>query len=149
MPCNTAAEQREYQRKWMQQRRQQALQYLGGVCASCGTTEDLEFDHVDPQTKVRSVNSLLSYRWECQLKELNKCQLLCSHCHQQKSKGDGSFIKNRAYGMKLAQKLIPSDVMTIRTLLNAGVTQQVLANQFGVNRSTISRIGSRKIWKRV
>lgn len=63
------------------------ISYLGGECIECGSTEDLQFDHVDPATKVYDVSSYLtrveipSYIWE----EIEKCQLLCKPHHKAKS----------------------------------------------------------------
>ena len=65
--------------------------YLGGKCVSCGTTENLEFDHIDPNTKRFNVSKVIPDTppetpltqnvWE----EVDKCQLLCKSCHRKKT----------------------------------------------------------------
>lgn len=76
---------REYQREWMHNRKIKAQQYLGTSCVSCGSEDNLEFDHKNPNTKVKDVNKLLSGSWEKLKIELDKCQLLCEVCHKLKS----------------------------------------------------------------
>ena len=60
---------------------------LGGKCVVCGTTEHLEFDHIDPKTKsfdiTRYVNGGKSKH--IFMEELKKCQLLCVECHKKKT----------------------------------------------------------------
>lgn len=62
-----------------------------GPCQQCGSTENLEIDHIDPKTK----NPVLQYKigqtsakqkiWNLDKKrrelELAKCQVLCKPCH--------------------------------------------------------------------
>ena len=81
----TGDQKREYQRKWLAARRLKALEYLGGKCKSCGTEDNLEFDHEDRSLKSFSINNLLSRRWDIQVQELDKCQLLCLDCHLEKT----------------------------------------------------------------
>jgi len=87
----TPEEQRAYQREWMAKRRRKALALLGGKCVRCGSTEDLEFDHIDPTTKDHRLRGRLrqgfpwSWSWTRILAELDKCQLLCEPCHERKT----------------------------------------------------------------
>ncbi len=73
------------------ERRDAARERLGGACASCGSTERLEFDHVDPSTKrfniARYTKADDAEFWA----EIAKCQLLCSPCHHTKTQADGSY----------------------------------------------------------
>jgi len=52
----------EQKKEWASQkratRRQFAYSYLGGKCAVCGLAEDLEFDHIDPATKICNISCL-------------------------------------------------------------------------------------------
>lgn len=77
---NAAIKRRYYRRK------QWAIDFLGGLCANCGADEDLEFDHVDPETKdftiTERIHGTPTHRLEV---ELAKCQLLCSECHKEKT----------------------------------------------------------------
>lgn len=59
---------------------------LGGKCVKCGTTEKLEFDHIDPGTmSFRISGSNLERSERALIGELKKCQLLCAPCHLKKS----------------------------------------------------------------
>lgn len=75
-------------REW---HRQYFYEYLGGKCESCGTTENLEFDHIDPNSKKFSVTERLpetppGYPYtELVWEEVDKCQLLCTSCHKKKT----------------------------------------------------------------
>lgn len=73
----------------MEQRRKtnlkRALTYLGGHCAQCDTIEHLEFDHIDPATKLFCISQKLSKRWVLLVVEVDKCQLLCEDCHFKKT----------------------------------------------------------------
>lgn len=63
------------------QRRIQLKELLGGRCVECGSTRDLEFDHVDPATKLFDISNRIDASWQTLLVELAKCQLLCVTHH--------------------------------------------------------------------
>ncbi len=63
-----------------------AIEKLGGKCIDCGSSENLEFDHVDPETKERNISALLSYSKQKLEIELKKCVLRCSTCHSSRTK---------------------------------------------------------------
>lgn len=75
----------EYQRNWSNVRRAEALIKLGGKCVKCGTTENLEFDHIDPKTKSFEIGAWGSHSKADLEIELAKCQLLCKSCHIEKT----------------------------------------------------------------
>lgn len=54
-----------------------------GPCTTCGSWEDLQVDHINPNTKV----SWGYWRWtkERREEELSKCQALCRTCHLAKT----------------------------------------------------------------
>lgn len=81
MPLSGEAK-REYQRRWLQKRRDEYIELLGGVCVGCGTDDDLEFHHKVPEDKEFDIQSLLSRKREFVLEELEKCELRCSECHK-------------------------------------------------------------------
>lgn len=62
-----------------------ALEYLGGRCNNCFGVFSLEFDHIDPMKKEFEVTSLMRGNREKLKKELDKCQLLCTPCHLEKT----------------------------------------------------------------
>tara|TARA_B100001113_G_C20646390_1_gene421485 strand:- start:36 stop:539 length:504 start_codon:yes stop_codon:yes gene_type:complete len=85
---------REDRRK---RRLQEMKDKLGNKCVKCGSTENLEFDHIDPKTKCFNVNPQDS--WEKTLPELYKCQLLCKPCHTEKTTTvDRGIIMEKKYG---------------------------------------------------
>lgn len=66
-------------------RRENAIEFLGGKCVKCGGTEALEFDHIDPSTKVMTIARASSRNEEFFMNEVRKCQLLCTQCHLAKT----------------------------------------------------------------
>lgn len=94
---------RQYSKNYYHKRRNELIQKLGGKCVVCGSTENLEFDHIDATTKEYNISEkLLSYSINSLLPELEKCQLLCHKCHSRKSKIDisskNSGSNNYFYG---------------------------------------------------
>lgn len=75
------AQQREYQRKWMAQRREDF--FHDKVCVDCGSSSQLEIDHVDPSQKVS--HRLWSWSKARRDAELEKCVVRCKPCHLEKS----------------------------------------------------------------
>jgi hypothetical protein len=69
----------------------QARIMLGSACAHCGSTEDLEFDHIDPATKSGLIIDLASRRADVFWAEVRKCQLLCRSCHRAKTAAEGGW----------------------------------------------------------
>jgi len=76
---------REYMLNRYHRRRAEAMLRIGGKCVDCGTTENLEFDHVDPTTKEFEISKIWSYSKTKLEYELEKCVLRCSFHHSQKS----------------------------------------------------------------
>lgn len=71
-------------------KRKEAIDFLGGKCLKCETTEDLEFDHIDPKTKTIDICKAWSYKTEIFWNEVKKCQLLCKLHHKNKSGEEAS-----------------------------------------------------------
>jgi hypothetical protein len=81
MPYKDLKVQREYQRRWMAERRAEWL--ADKACVKCGSVEDLEVDHIDRNQKVtHRVWSWTAARREA---ELAKCQVLCGSHHLEKT----------------------------------------------------------------
>jgi 5-methylcytosine-specific restriction endonuclease McrA len=75
----------EYNKRRYALLKEEALRRLGGACVSCGSTEELEFDHILRSSKSKEVTrALLSSRKGLE-EELDKCQLLCKPCHLKKT----------------------------------------------------------------
>jgi len=75
----------EYMKQRYYERKQHAIQLLGGKCVVCDSTENLELDHINPTTKVFSISKMWSINEAAYLVELAKCQLLCNEHHKQKT----------------------------------------------------------------
>lgn len=81
----------EYLKKAVANRRKvlksKALEYKGGQCQVCGYKRyvgALEFHHLDPQKKDFGIGYKGYTRsWVTVQKELDKCILVCSNCHQE------------------------------------------------------------------
>lgn len=78
MPYKDRERQRAFQHAHCREKRLQAL--IGRHCERCGTTDELEFHHRDPEEKIS--HRIWSWSWERIAKELEKCEILCKPCHQ-------------------------------------------------------------------
>ena len=65
--------------------REHLVNMLGGKCCGCGTTENLQFDHLDRTTKSFCIGKNLAAKLEKLEEEARKCQLLCQDCHNVKT----------------------------------------------------------------
>lgn len=74
-------------------RKERIIAFLGGQCALCGATENLQIDHKDHTNKSFTVSSRWAYKWSELIIELKKCQLLCAEHHLEKSRAEGSLSK--------------------------------------------------------
>lgn len=74
-----------YMKNRWENRRRRAIEFLGAKCNICGNTFNLEFDHLDPESKYKTIAKLSSASEKIFLEELAKCQLLCSSCHLNKT----------------------------------------------------------------
>lgn len=86
MPYKDKDQQREYQRLWMQRRRDSF--FSGKICESCGSVKDLQLDHRDPRKKVS--HRIWSWSADRREAEVDKCQVLCTTCHKLKTRSDWS-----------------------------------------------------------
>lgn len=79
--------QRGYQNAWIKQRRERWLAEHG-PCVSCGSWDELEVDHRDPERKL--THRVWSWSESRRLAELAKCQVLCRSCHRAKTSAEQS-----------------------------------------------------------
>jgi hypothetical protein len=76
-------------------RRAKDIVYQDKVSKGCSNCPEkrpsaLDYHHVDPSTKTKTVNRLLSQGRIGSLKrEMEKCILLCANCHRVVERGDG------------------------------------------------------------
>lgn len=75
-----------YMKERWRKRRAAAIEFLGGKCAECGSTEGLEFDHINPKTKLMSIARAASRSESFFWTEVAKCQLLCIYHHKIKTR---------------------------------------------------------------
>lgn len=108
---------RPQRREYLNQRRallkEEAKQKLGGKCEICGTTENLEFDHIDPATKKHTIGNL-NCSMESWWNEVDKCRLLCKEHHKMVS--DAEMSAKQDYWLSLPyetrKKLIDAKLQT-------------------------------------
>ena len=95
--------QRKYAREWAAARR--VAWFADKKCVKCGSIQNLQIDHKDPNTKDASLranhtNSIWSWSRERREKELNKCQVLCKSCHKEKTSAERrAHLKHGMRGM--------------------------------------------------
>lgn len=143
MPYSDPEERREYARKWVAARR--AAWFVGKVCIECGSVEQLELDHVNPELKVS--HNIWSWSVKRRDEELIKCVIRCFTCHKKKT------LANREYVFGEAVKsgvLSEREVLEIRDFYSRETTsQRELASLFGVSQRAISQIIRRKTWTHI
>lgn len=104
MGYNSTEKKSANQRDYREKKREWARSQLGGKCARCGATENLEFDHINRSTKIDHIaNLVVNGTMQELIDEINKCQLLCSSCHRIKSIefGDTTETKHGTYQMRI------------------------------------------------
>lgn len=79
------AKRTQTQRELRHKKKSILVEHLGGKCVGCGTTEDLQFDHLDRTQKLFTISKKLDYSLDKLIPEADKCQLLCYTCHEYKS----------------------------------------------------------------
>lgn len=104
---------KEYQQKWYENNkelqnkrarestkraRHKKREYVYGIllnskCSVCSETDPivLQFDHLDPSSKVDRVSKMIfstKYKIEDIKREIDKCQILCANCHARKTAKD-------------------------------------------------------------
>lgn len=125
-----------------------AYTLLGGKCVACGSIEDLQFDHVDPLTKLFNITNGTGFSNQKFLTELAKCQLLCQPHHAEKSKTE--FVYGRNNGENNGgSKLRELDVLYIRGLFELGHSLTHISKEFNIGMTTTHNIVHRNSWKHV
>jgi 5-methylcytosine-specific restriction endonuclease McrA len=97
---------KQKQKEWLHNRKiikkTEAKESLGGKCAKCSITKNLEFDHINPKEKsftiAKNINNKLLKE------ELKKCQLLCYDCHKEKNKVDNGEAQHGSLAKYIKHK---------------------------------------------
>jgi hypothetical protein len=67
-------------------------------CVDCGFNshpEALQFDHIDPSTKLFAIAKGLTRSWAAILAEIEKCEVRCANCHAIRSMQEGHLGRPR------------------------------------------------------
>lgn len=115
-----------------------------GPCVECGSWDDLELDHKD--YKVKWKHAIWSYSQMIRVRELSKCQVLCSSCHKKKNMIEGSKVKGSHHGHA---KLTETQVVEILLLLSQGSTPTEISKIYPVSDRMIRNIRDGANWKHV
>lgn len=76
-------------------------EYLGGKCAVCGTTEELEIHHKDQSQKKFNPSQRWSTRWDKLVVELDKCEIRCfTHHNEVHESKHGTLGRFSNYGCR-------------------------------------------------
>jgi len=85
----------EYAKAHRDKRRAYCREYLGGKCVVCGTTHNLQFDHIKREEKKYNITEKLTIKFDNLKEELDKCQLLCVDCHLEKTAKECADITHK------------------------------------------------------
>lgn len=130
----TAAEQDRYRilvtdnansldRRYKAKNVKKLMAYLSDKsCLRCGERDPivLEFDHIDPTTKVDTISNMIcsTRSWTKIANEIAKCQILCANCHRIKTLSTtrptvyiASGMQNKATVQSLTRSLEINDVI--------------------------------------
>lgn len=90
MPYKNKKDLYEAQKRHRIKVRKSLLEFLiKKECIDCGENDPivLDFDHINPQSKFKSISQMLSghYSWKSVLVEIQKCEVRCANCHRRKT----------------------------------------------------------------
>lgn len=149
MPNYTAEQMREYQNRRRERLRQELIAMLGGKCTQCDETTGLQFDHVDPKTKLFAISCGLDKPRHVLLDEVAKCQLLCFPHHKEKSATEDRDRTRDKILRGERHRWTKLTEAQVREILTSDLSSRALGRKFGVNKSTIQAIRSGRAWKHI
>lgn len=86
--ANSNEYMREYMNRYRAKRRAATIAQLGSKCCKCGSSDNLQFDHIDPTSREWLISDMFAMPKARLQSELAKCQLLCQPCHNLKTLSD-------------------------------------------------------------
>ena len=93
---------------------------LAHPCADCGLADPiiLEFDHVDPAAKRKTIYKLIhqAYSWEAVRAEIAKCHIRCANCHRRRTAAQFAWPKATYVADSLAEHRC-ANVHRVRSVL--------------------------------
>jgi len=183
MSFNNKEEYNAYMRQYMLDRyhtqREKLLKLLDNKCTKCGSTENLEFDHIDPSTKSFTIGKLNTMAFYKAVEEVKKCQLLCQSCHNSKTINEKGFqeVKGKdVHGTLSSCRYCKCDICKtfkneynrenyrklhldanennltnekVIDIFKSNEPTELLANRFNISKSTIKSIRSGSTWSNV
>ncbi|MEO0322971.1 MAG: hypothetical protein AAF447_08435 [Myxococcota bacterium] len=115
--------------------KRRAAFFAGKACVTCGATERLELDHIDPAQKVH--HCVWSWSEKRRAAEVAKCQVLCRRCHKRKTRHQ-------------VARLDEAKVREARERYRAGgISQKALAAEYGVSSNTMHKALTGQTWASV
>ena len=139
----TTEQMREYQNARRAALRAELISLLDGKCVRCGITENLQFDHIDPKTKLFPIASGLDKPRVVLLAEVAKCQLLCEPHHIEKNIEDGSIARGE---QKWNAKLTEKDIHDIRI---SKLDYRELMKIYNLSKTQVMAVRSGRAWKHI
>ena len=97
-PMDKKAYYRAYMNNRYHTRRAEVVRRLGGKCVKCGSTEEIEIDHIDPAKKTFDWGIIHSQTPERIEAEIFLSQLLCKPCHIEKTRVEFSYLRGWNHG---------------------------------------------------
>ena len=85
-------------KKIIQKNRINLFEFLkSNPCVDCGEIDPivLEFDHIDPKTKIENISTLMTqgFKWSVIKEEIDKCEIRCANCHKRKTAKQQNWYK--------------------------------------------------------
>jgi flagellar biosynthesis GTPase FlhF len=92
--------------------KQYLIEMLGGKCVGCGTTKNLQFDHIDRTKKSFCIGSSLASKLEKLIDEAKKCQLLCESCHRHKT-----LVNHDCNNIAVGKRVVSIEIVGNKTIV--------------------------------
>jgi 5-methylcytosine-specific restriction endonuclease McrA len=127
---------REYQYRWIASRRMKWIS-KNGPCSFCGSFQDLEVDHIDPDNKEFNPKEIWSRSEKVRDEELKKCQVLCRLCHLSKTAVDLSRMNTGVPNFKL-RTVSDEQYLAVKALVDKGLSERKACLSVGISRGTYS-----------